>query len=172
MFGLFKKKNNNTVTITTAPATQYNTAPGTEIRYAPELVDSLKGDHQQLLSLYGEIQDAFGRQEYQAVSEQLEIFKSNLQSHLLTENVRLYIYLDRCLAHDASNSDLIRGFRREMDEIAKVAMKFLNKYSAIGVDEDLAAHFAGDFATIGRVLGERIQKEETVLYPLYLPSYS
>lgn len=171
MFGIFKKKTGNTENITEATP-QYNTAPGTEIRYAPDLIESLKSDHQDLLGLYGEILAAFDQQDYTAVSEKLETFKSGLQSHLLTENVRLYIYLDRCLANDATNSDLIRGFRREMDEIAKVAMKFLNKYSAIGVDEDLAAHFAQDFATIGKVLGERIKKEETILYPLYLPSYS
>ncbi len=171
MFGLFKKNNEKT-TASTTQTPQYSTAPGTEIRYAPDLIDSLKGDHQALLILYGEIQEAFDQKDYPAVSEKLETFKSGLQSHLLTENVRLYIYLDRCLASDESNNELIRDFRREMDEIAKVAMKFLNKYSAIGVDEELAAHFAQDFATIGTVLGERIEKEETVLYPLYLPSYN
>lgn len=172
MFGLFKKKRNAQEEKTNETANQYNTAPGTEIRYSPELIDLLKQDHKQLLSLYTDVQNAFERNEFAAVSEKLEKFKSNLQSHLLTENIRLYIYLDRCLANDASNSELIRGFRREMDEIAKVAMKFLNKYSAIGVDEQLAGHFAEDFATIGKVLGERIDKEENVLYPLYLPSYS
>ena len=58
MFGLFKKNNDKTSASTTE-TTQYNTAPGTEIRYAPDLIDSLKGDHQSLLTLYGEIQEAF-----------------------------------------------------------------------------------------------------------------
>lgn len=172
MFGLFKKKTETSTASTPAASNQYNTAPGTEIRYAPDLIGSLKGDHQQLLALYGKVQEAFEARNYPAVSEHLEAFKSDLQSHLLTENVRLYIYLDRCLAHDTTNSELIRGFRREMDDIAKVAMKFLNKYSAIGVDADLANHFAEDFTTIGKVLGERITKEESILYPLYMPSYS
>lgn len=171
MFGLFRKKAANTDKAAVETTSSFNTAPGTEIHYAPDLVDSLKEDHQTLLALYGEIQAAFDEKDYPGVSEQLETFKGNLQSHLLTENVRLYIYLDRCLANDASSSELIRGFRHDMDDIAKVAMKFLNKYSAIGVDENLAEHFAQDFATIGKVLSERIKKEETVLYPLYLPSY-
>lgn len=175
MFGFFKKK---TSTESTTPESNhaakenYSAAPGTEIRYAPELVDALKTDHQTLLGLYGEIQQAFDDKDYDAVSKMLEKFKSGLQGHLLTENVRLYIYLDRSLANDPTSSDLIRGFRREMDDIAKVAMKFLNKYSTIGVDEQLAEHFANDFATIGAVLGERIQKEESILYPLYMPHYS
>ena len=171
MFGFFKNKSNNAQENQQQEA-DAPTAPGTQIRYSPELIDSLKSDHQKLLALYGEIQADFDNKDYPAVSEKLETFKGALQGHLLTENVRLYIYLDRSLAQDPTNSDLIRGFRREMDDIAKVAMGFINKYSAIGVDEDLAKHFGEDFATIGKVLGERIQREEETLYPLYMPSYN
>ncbi len=172
MFDFFKKKGDSKPAATAAPAAQqYNTAPGTEIRYHPELVEQLKSDHQTLLGIYGEIQAAFDAGDYARVSEKLDAFRTGLQGHLLTENVRLYIYLDRCLASDETNSELIRGFRREMDGIAKVAMNFLKKYEAIGVDKELAGAFAKDFATIGQVLGERIQKEEQVLYPLYMPQY-
>jgi len=172
MFDLFKKKSaQGSSGSNPQQEAQYQTAPGTEIRYSPELVDMLKEDHQKMLALYGEIKAAFEAKDYPGVSGMLEKLKSSLQSHLLTENVRLYIYLDRCLANDQTNSELIRGFRREMDDIAKVAMSFINKYSAIGVDEDLASHFDKDFATIGKVLEERITKEEMILYPLYLPCY-
>ncbi|WP_127477826.1 hemerythrin domain-containing protein [Sulfurivermis fontis] len=171
MFDFFKKKGESKQDAPAAATPQYNTAPGTEIRYHPELIDQLKSDHQALLGLYGEIKAAFDEGDYAAVSQKLDAFRSGLQSHLLTENVRLYIYLDRCLANDETNSELIRGFRREMDGIAKVAMNFLKKYEAIGVDKELAGAFAKDFATIGQVLGQRIQKEEQVLYPLYMPQY-
>lgn len=172
MFEMFKKKSEQSASGSQPQhEAQYQTAPGTEIRYSPELVDMLKGDHQKMLALYGDIKATFEAKDFHAVSRMLEEFKSTLQTHLLTENIRLYIYLDRCLATDHTNSELIRGFRREMDEIAKVAMRFINKYSAIGVDEVLATHFDTDFATIGEVLEERITKEETILYPLYLPCY-
>lgn len=172
MFDFFKKKA-DTKAETAAPPSQpqYNAAPGTAIRYHPELIDQLKSDHQTLLGLYGEIQAAFDAGDYTTVSEKLDTFRSELQGHLLTENVRLYIYLDHCLASDETNSELIRSFRHEMDGIAKVAMNFLKKYEAIGVDKELAGAFAKDFATIGQVLGQRIQKEERVLYPLYMPQY-
>jgi len=172
MFDFFKKKGEaKTETAATPAQPQYNTAPGTEIRYHPELIAQLQSDHQTLIGLYGEIQAAFDAGDYAGVSEKLDAFRTGLQGHLLTENVRLYIYLDRCLANDETNSELIRGFRREMDGIAKVAMNFLKKYEAIGVDKELAGAFAKDFATIGQVLGARIQKEEQVLYPLYMPQY-
>ena len=172
MFGLFKKKSANTTGKQTTEQQEYRTAPGTEIRYAPDLIDNLQADHKALLELYGSIDNAFKAKQYAEVSTKLESLKSALNAHLLTENVRLYIYLDRSLATDPTSSDLIRSFRKEMDDIAKVALGFLKKYETIGVDEDLAAHFAADFATIGKVLVERIQKEEKVLYPLYMPAYA
>jgi len=171
MFDFLKRKGKPKEKVRGTPPAQYAAAPGTEIRYHPELVGHLVGDHRKLLGIYGEIQAAFGAGDYARVSELLDAFRSALQGHLLTENVRLYIYLDRCLASDEASSELIHGFRREMDGIGRVAMNFLKKYEAIGVDAELAVPFAKDFATIGKVLGERIQKEEQVLYPLYMPSY-
>lgn len=172
MFGFFKKKADNRETVPATPQQEVHTAPGTQIRYSADLIASLQNDHQTLLSLYGDIQAAFEDKRYTDVSAMLTTLRSGLNAHLLTENVRLYIYLDRSLATDATSSELIHGFRKEMDEIAKVALGFLRKYEAIGVDADLADHFAADFATIGKVLVERIQKEENTLYPLYMPEYA
>jgi regulator of sigma D len=150
---------------------QYSAAPGTGIRFDPELIGQLKGDHQALLQLYNDIKSAFEAQQYETVAARLNDFRTALQEHLLTENVRLYIYLSHMFKNDETNFELIRGFRKEMDGIAKTAMDFLRKYDAIGVDADLAPTFARDFATIGEVLGTRIQKEENVLYPLYMENY-
>lgn len=171
MFGLFKKNDSETDTKPIAHQGEQFTAPGTEIHYHPDLIAQLKGDHQDLLNIYGEIKTAFNNNDYVTVSEKLNQFRTGLQGHLLSENVRLYIYLDHCLAGDETNSELIRDFRREMGDIGKTVMNFLKKYEAIGVDQDLAPSFARDFETLGKVLGERIQREEKVLYPLYLPSY-
>ncbi len=170
MFGLFKKSKPDPATAK-ASSEQYAPAPGTEIRYDPQLISGLKEDHQQLLALYGEIKASFDAGDYETVSTQLVHFRTALQGHLLTENVRLYIYLDRQMSRDEVNSDLIRGFRREMDGIGKTALNFLKKYEAIGVDTELATPFARDFAAIGKVLVERIEREESTLYPLYMPTY-
>lgn len=154
-----------------SPQSEDITAPGTGIHYHADLVGRLHDDHKELLRVYGMIKTAFDKGDYLTVSQRLGELRGGLQSHLLTENLLLYVYLDHCLAADETNSELIRGFRHEMDQIGKVAMRFLKKYEAIGVDKDLAPSFAEEFATIGQVLGERIKKEETVLYPLYLPHY-
>lgn len=172
MFGFFKKKaSDENKAETPSPSAQYGAAPGTEIRYSPTLIEELQQDHQQLLGVYMAIKASFDDGDYVAVSEKLNEFRTGLQGHLLTENVRLYIYLDRMLGRDEMNAELIHNFRREMDGIGKVALNFLKKYDMIGVDKELAPAFAKDFAAIGAVLTERIKKEESVLYPLYMPVY-
>lgn len=168
MFGFFKRKKQPA----SAPAEETRVmAPGTQIHYNPDLVAQLQKDHQELLALYGKIKERFDQGDYKGVTQLLNVFRQALQGHLLTENIRLYIYLERSMDNDELNSDLVRGFRREMDGIAKVAMAFLKKYEMIGVDAELAKPFAAEFANLGQVLVERINREEGTLYPLYMPNY-
>lgn len=169
MFGFFKRKKQPVVP--SVDEGQKAAAPGTQIHFSEDLIPQLKKDHQDLLALYGQIKEHFEQGNYKEVTRLLDSLRQALQGHLLTENIRLYIYLDRSMAHDELNADLVRGFRREMDIIAKTAMAFLKKYEMIGVDAELAKHFAVDFENLGKVLVERINREENTLYLLYLPSY-
>lgn len=170
MFG-FLKRQKKEVTPPPASPRDYRPAPRTAIRYSPELIDNLKSDHKDLLALYTAIKADFEQQEYTKVVEKLADLRTALTSHLLTENVRLYVYLDRQFSTDEINSELIRSFRREIDGISRIAMNFLEKYEELGVDADLAARFSEELATISKVLSKRIAKEEQVLYALYLPEY-
>ncbi|MBI4753907.1 MAG: hemerythrin domain-containing protein [Betaproteobacteria bacterium] len=173
MFDLFRRRRAARTPQPAAPARAVHqpTAPGTEIHYHPELIGQLTADHHKLLAIHDDIARALAMRDFPRISGKLEELRSGLTGHLLTENVRLYIYLDRWLAGDETNSDLIRSFRRDMDAIGRHVMKFLNKYQTTGVDAELATAFSRDFAAIGTVLAERIRKEEEVLYPLYLPRY-
>lgn len=64
-------------------------APGTAIHFHPELVGKLQQDHQALLRLYTQTQTAARRGDVVQAAAHLEEFRILLQSHLLTENVRL-----------------------------------------------------------------------------------
>lgn len=170
MLDFFRKKNSKSESHVEEQQ-DFSSAPGTQIRYAPDLIDKLKGDHRVLLGTYGEIKVAFDTGDYTLVTEKLKAFKIGLMDHLLTENVRLYIYLAHSFASDETNGDLVKGFRGEMDQIAKVVMAFLTRYETIGIDKALAAPFGADLEAIGEALVARIEREENTLYPLYLPSY-
>lgn len=153
-----------------APVAQASAAPGTRIHYHADLIDKLTGDHRHLLALFGETQAAAGRGDVAAAAARLEAFRSALQGHLLTENVRLYVYLEHLLAGDPASHALIHEFRHEMDGIGKALVAFLGKYRDLATRPDLAAAFAEELAAVGGILVQRIEREEGTLYPLYTPA--
>lgn len=145
------------------------TAPGTMIRYDPELVRGLKQDHQLLLDIYGSIRKAAAAGDLASVQTRLEHFRIVLQDHLLKENVRLYVYLEHMLQADPTSHEMMHGFRHEMDGIGKTVVGFLNRYKFIAGNPSLAAAFAVELDSIGQALGARIRREEETLYPMYQP---
>lgn len=146
-------------------------APGTHIGYHPELVSQLEGDHQNLLRIMGTVGQALAAHDLKAVVQRLDEFRSAIQDHLLTENVRLYVYLEHALVQDPVSHALIHEFRREMDGIGKAVLNFLAKYRELERQPDLVHTFGDDLYAVGKVLAERIRREEAMLYPLYLPAY-
>lgn len=150
-----------------AAAPSVTVAPGTAIHFHPELVGKLQQDHQALLRLYTQTQTAARRGDVVQAARHLEEFRILLQSHLLTENVRLYVYLEHALAKDGSSRQLIRSFRHEMDDIGKAVVAFLNDYRDLARHPEFAQQFSEALEGIGKVLAERIRREEETLYPLY-----
>lgn len=146
-------------------------APGTHIGYHAELVSQLEGDHQNLLRIMGMVGEALAAHDLTAVVLRLDEFRSAIQDHLLTENVRLYVYLEHALVQDPVSHALIHEFRREMDGIGKAVLNFLAKYRALETQPDLVHTFGDDLNAVGKVLAERIRREEAMLYPLYMPAY-
>lgn len=140
------------------------------IRYDPALVDSLKHDHGELVALYQRIGKHQDTEQYDELRAELINFKTRLEAHILTENVRFYTYLEQSLSDDVHNAELMRDFRREMNTIARGAVAFIKKYQAPGAFENhLRLEFAKDYQAVGELLTQRIGREEASLYPLYQP---
>ena len=64
---------------------------------------------------------------------------------------------------------LIRDFRREMNGIARAVVDFVKKYHMYEFDEYTRRSFLKEYAAVGGLLAQRIQREESNLYPLYQP---
>lgn len=141
------------------------------IRYDANLIPNLKQDHQQLFSLFTQICDETEEGNFELVKTRLRALKHTLQSHLVVENVKFYVYLQQHLADDQEASSLIADLRKEMDGIARAAVQFVNRYEASHFTPELAATFRQELAAIGEVLVKRIDTEESRLYTLYMASY-
>jgi len=142
-------------------------APAPEMRYFAGLIDKLKRDHQALFTSYRAILAAFQANDIAVAAEELGRFRLAINSHLTMEGVRLYAYLERELSRDPENQALVHDFRREMDRIGQSVVGFLAKYAELGRNPALSDSFGRDLEAVGKVLTQRIQREEVLLYPLY-----
>jgi regulator of sigma D len=170
LFDLFGGKNDKGAA-RPEPVPTGKAAPGTAISYDASLVPKLTQDHRQLVDIYKQVQAALARNDLKGVRDRLQQFRGALQEHLLAENVKLYVYLARNVANDEDSSQLVNDMRREMMGIGRVVMDFLRKYTETPINPAEARQFKTELDGIGSALVQRIQREESALYPLYLPSY-
>ncbi len=143
---------------------------GFGIAYDADLVPALKRDHADLVKLYGTIGDQAKKGDFQQVPQLLMAFKVHLEGHLIAENVRFYNYVESSMQGDPESTALVRSFRREMNAIARGVVDFVKKYQISAFDQATRDEFLADYQTVGGLLAQRIEREESSLYPLYLPS--
>jgi regulator of sigma D len=141
------------------------------IKYYSDLVDEMVDDHRVLLAAYGDLVKAANTNDASGFKFLLLKFKSLLVAHLLKEAVKLYIYLRQKLKVDDSAYSLVTSYKSEMDGISRVAMAFVDEYTEKPVHQIDFHQLTQQLREIGLVLGNRIRREESELYPLYHDHY-
>jgi len=157
--------------VSTPPAVRQSQAPGTRIGYDPLLIGRLRSDHQRILELFTQTQALLTTHDYDGVKRKLGDLRIVLQDHLMTANVKFYVYVSRHLAGDAAKSAIINEYRREMLVNSRQIMDFLRTYSAARLDDSFADSFQIELLVIGSALVHRIEREQASLFPLYQASY-
>jgi hypothetical protein len=152
-----------------ANATPIPAAAPRRIGYDAKLIQSLLQDHAELGRIFGNIGDAQQAGNFGDIRPLLIQFKTRLEAHVLTENVRFYNYLEQSLANDANNAGTMHSFRREMNGIARSVVEFVKKYQSSNFMPEERRQFATDYDAVGKVLEQRLDSEENNLYPLYQP---
>lgn len=150
-----------------APNLPPQRAPGTRIGYDPLLIQRLRADQQRMLELFTQTQALLNARDYAGIFRKLGELRIVLQDHLMTANVKFYVYMSRQLANDSAKSAIINDCRREMLVNSRHLMDFLRTYTAVRLDDILAETFQIDLLVIGSVLVQRIEREQTTLFPLY-----
>jgi hypothetical protein len=143
-------------------------APGTEIRYDPELIPHFVDTHRGLSALVTRVKAKAVDGKYFETTQLLRQFKTAIFRHFLEENVRFYTYLAYCLKNDMEGSGKMADMRREMGEIGRAITRFLKTYET-GIGADNAEPFLREFDDVIAMLTDRIQREEGSLYTLYGP---
>ena len=156
---------------TATPATPQPQAPGTRIGYDPLLIKRLMDDHQRMLALFTQTQSLLTSHDYDGVKRTLGELRIILQDHLMTASVKFYVYVSRQLAGDPAKTAIINEYRREMLGNSRQIMDFLRTYSTARLDDTYAETFQIELLVIGSALVQRIEREQSTLFPLYQASY-
>ncbi len=167
-FGWFGQKQNQVGSKNFKERRHSEPLPGTQLFYDQELINDLKNDHKELVEVYGQIGVALKKFEYDEIVSLFINFSSKLRSHMLKENLKLYVYLSHAMIHDEESLLLITELRSEMNQIGRTVNSFLTRYSDLPWTDDKKISFPNEFKTIGEVLVDRIQREEGTLYSLYM----
>jgi hemerythrin-like domain-containing protein len=144
-------------------------APSANISYKSGLVTELQTDHKELLKLFTALVLAHRSGDFDGAVAHLKRFTYALRAHLLKENLHLYIYLKHALREDQESSDLMSSMRVEMGRIGRALNEFVTRYTSSPWDPAARERLRGELDKIAEILTRRIQQEEEVLYPMYLP---
>jgi len=141
-----------------------------ETTYNEQLIENFKHDHQELLKIFGDIQESFKSDSnaHKKVVNLLNDFKIALEIHLMIEDNKLYSYLGEKYGSDDIHKAFVEDIQAEMTNIAKEVMFFIRKYTNRQSYDNNIDNFLSDLNNIGEVLVRRIKMEEEKLYALYV----
>lgn len=127
-----------------------------------ELIQTLKNEHRELVAALKEIQQKGivspdGRKVFFVIREKL-------LAHLKHEDEEFYPRLRKAAERDKSLNELLNVFARDMKQITDTAQNFFKKYSK----ESTGVEFAGDLGKLFVMLGNRISREENILFAAFL----
>ena len=137
--------------------------------FSPSLVAGLKGEHSELLRQHAELARLAAAGSYTGIPAALAAFRSKFDLHVLSENLHFYGFVEEKARGRPDDAEMIRGFRSEMNAIARAVVNFVKKYRSDGVSAQTAPDFLVEVRQIGALLLKRIEREEKELYVLYRP---
>ena len=126
------------------------------------LIHELESEHLEIIRLVREIKTVGIRT--MAGRNILSVAIEKLMTHLERENRLLYPEITRASDWDAETITLVQNFKTESATIMDFARSFLEKYTS----GDSGFDFQTDFPILYASLMKRIEKEEQILYPVYL----
>lgn len=126
-----------------------------------KLIKELKKDHEVILAILNKVKElGIGSREGQ---EKLLSVKNLLLAHIKKEDDQLYKVLNKAAENDSDLKHTIDVFAKDMDNISRVAFEFFSKY----INGGSGIEFAKDFGRLYALLGERIRREESIIYARY-----
>jgi hypothetical protein len=132
-----------------------------------KLVKALKSDHRKVLALHECIGRLAAERRYLEIPAQLVALRTRLETHILTENVRLYAFLEHLFQGDAGRLDELAEYRADTNAVLLAVLKFIKHHRRTTFDESRWLAFADEHRRVGAMLARLVTREENGLYQLY-----
>lgn len=145
------------------PKERLNTS-NVKVPYKENLIPTLLNEHRVLLKIYSDTLEAAKKGDTGLTKLKLSKFKELFKTHLTKESVFLYTYLNQSLNND-DTVNLVNSMKTEMHGIGGAVNDFLELYT--GDEAVIDGKFITELEGIGAALVQRIQSEESQLYPTY-----
>lgn len=145
-------------------------APSVGISFNPNLIAKLKGDHQDLFAIYTRLHESATSGRFAKITDDLIVLRRAFNGHILLENVRFYVYLEKLLKDHPEEKNYVHSLRKDMNGIASAVSGFCETWITSTVTPLTQAVFTAELQGIGGALTSRVELEETTLYTLYVES--
>jgi hypothetical protein len=131
------------------------------------LVTALKADHRKLLEVHELIGRLMSQRRYAEIPAQLVALRTRLETHVLTENVRLYAFLEHLFQGDARRLEELAEYRSATNALLLSVLKFVKHHRRTTFDESRLLSFTDEHRKVGTLLARHAAREEQGLYRLY-----
>lgn len=141
--------------------------PNLGAAYQAHLVDLLTDEHTLLLSGLDNCRQFLAYSRMSDFEREIKHFKGHFQSHVMAENLKLYLYLRMSLPQGSEKRKYAEEMRLKMKGISKQVTGFYEKYGNGRLSSETIYACESELNNLRKRLGQRFEEEELKLYPLY-----
>lgn len=141
--------------------------PNLGAAYQAHLIDLLADEHRLLLTGLDNCRQFLARTQILDFEREIKHFKGHFQSHVMAQNLKLYLYLRISLPQGSEKRKYAEEMRLKMKEISKQVNNFHEKYGNGQLNPEAIYACESELNNLRKQLGHRFEEEELQLYPLY-----
>ena len=136
--------------------------------YDYTLIDTLHNEHKRIRFVFNRIMSYAIEKDYEKVAGQLEIFNSEIRQHYQKADTDLYAYLKTYVQIKYPKRE--KAFTQLSLEMKNLSIEIyytISQSPNVPLSEKTYNGFMKDFMAVGKLLNERILREESVLFKMY-----
>jgi regulator of sigma D len=141
--------------------------PNLGAAYQAHLTDLLSDEHRLLLDGLDNCRQFLAQLRVNDFERELKLFKGRFHSHVMAENLKLYLYLKMSLPQGSTKKKYADDMRIKMKDIARQVNDFYAKFGNGQLTSALLVSCESELSELRKMLGQRFEEEERQLFPLY-----